>query len=140
MNLQITKYRFDNIQDYYLKWHDRIFGKDPYHHPAIVYLAHDEKNEFVGFYSGYYHDRRTFYIQKLAINPKLKGKGLGAKLAVQLWKDMKEKDSIRFLLGKVEPTNLPTLIIALKTGWRINGFSTTTTRKPLVRIIMDLGA
>lgn len=140
MLLQITKYQYGNINKYYLKWHDMVFGKDPYHSPMIVYLAHDENNEFVGFYSGFYHDRRSFYIQKLAINPDLKGQGLGAELAIQLWKHMKEKDGIRFLLGKVEPTNIPTLLIALKTGWMINGYGTTTSGKPLIRIIKDLGA
>lgn len=140
MYLQITKYQVTNIEKYYFEWHDKIFGQDPYHHPTIVYLAHDDKNEFVGFYSGYYHDRRTFYIQKLAINPKLKGQGLGVELALKIWKHMKEKGKVRYLLGQVETTNIPTLLIALKTGWAINGYLTDTNNTPYVRIILDLGA
>ena len=123
----------------YYHWHDEIFGKDINHRPAYVFFGHDENDNFIGFMSGYYHDRRTFYIQKIAINPELKSKKLATEFAIESWAYMKEQ-GVKYLLGQVEPANIPTMIVALKSGWVINGYFTDTNGKPFVRIIMDLGA
>jgi len=136
--ITVKKYHLHEIQDEYYQWHDLIFGKDPYHVPIVVYFGYDKNNNFIGFMSGYYHDKRTFYIQKIAINPEMKGKGLSAALSVYVLDTMKKED-VRYILGQIENTNIPMIIASVKAGCLINGYFTDTNGKQYIRIIKDLG-
>ncbi len=87
--------------------------------------------------SGYYHDRVSFYIQRIGINPELEGKYLARGYAVQVWKRMKEEKH-HYIMGIVENTNTPTLLIALRSGFKVHGFRVSTDGKQYVEIMKDL--
>jgi len=129
--VRIEKYTILELKEKYYKIHDEVFPKDKFHIPGTIYLVFDD--DYVGFVSGYFHDLRTFYIQRTA-----KSKDFSLKLARQVWQHMKG-EGIRFLLGQVETENKRAIITALRTGWTINGYFTNTNGKPFIRIIMDLG-
>ena len=132
------KYHVKDIEKEYFSLHDDVFGKDPFHYPNIVYIAKINA-QYIGFISGYWHDKKTFYIQKTAISKKLKGQGLSAEFAINAWQFLKEKEKIRYLLGQIETDNISPIITALKTGWKINGYFTDTIGKQYIRTILDLG-
>jgi len=123
-------------QEEYETIHNRIFSENKTHIPAIYYKVY-ENGEYKGFVSGYLHDLITFYIQRIGIVDLFKGKKQSEGLANAIWEHLK-KEGFKFLMGTVETNNIPTIIVALKTGFIINGFRVDTGGKQYVEIIKEL--
>jgi len=133
--MRFERFLYNECKDY-LEIHNEIFPEDPMHIPAIIYKGY-LKDKYLGFFSGYLHDRITFYIQKIGIPKELRNKKLSRDIVNEIWSYLKS-EGFRFLMGTVQNTNIPTLIVALKTGWIIHGYRTATDGKQYVEIIKGL--
>jgi len=135
--LRIEKYNYDQIAEQYPAIHNEVFDDvDPKHIPAIIYLGFEDE-KYIGFMSVYYHDAVTYYIQRIGIPKEIRGQ----RLAQQFFKDVMayvKEEGLRFMLGHVENTNISTILVALHTGWIINGVHTDTAGKTYVRILKEL--
>ncbi len=121
----------------YVEIHNEIFPEDPAHIPAIVYKAFTEDGEYFGFWSGYYHDSVTFYIQRIGIPERFRNGKLSKEIVNAIW-DYLKSEGFRFLMGTIETKNISPIIVALKTGWIINGYRTDTGGKQYIEIIRKL--
>lgn len=135
--LRIEKYNYDQIAEHYPAIHNQVFDKvDPKHVPAIIYLGF-EGEDYIGFMSVYYHDAVTYYVQRIGIPNSLRGKHLAHKFFIDVMAHVKN-EGIKYMLGHVENINTPTLLVALHSGWIINGVHTDTAGKTYIRILKEL--
>jgi len=121
----------------YVEIHNEIFPEDPAHIPAVVYKAHKEDGEYFGFWSGYLHDRATFYIQRIGIPERFRNGKLSKKIVTAIWDHLKG-EGFKFLMGTIEAKNIPPIIVALKTGWLIHGFRVSSDGTQHIEIIKEL--
>jgi len=144
--LRIEKYTYDEISKDYPALHNAIFNQpDPMHMPAVIYVVYKggaEDAHYIGFLSGYYHDAVTLYIQRAGMLPDSKSqhrfsRGYARAFFSEVMEHLKKEGHV-FLLAYIENTNVPALLVALHTGWIINGIHTDTAGKTYVRILKDL--
>lgn len=133
--MRFERFLYSECKDY-LKIHNEIFPEDPSHIPAIVYKSYTDDNKYLGFCSGYLHDRFTFYIQRIGIPEAYRNRKLSREIMKEIWAYLKS-EGFRFLMGTIETTNIPTIIVALKTGWLIYGYRTATDGKKYIEIIKN---
>ncbi|MDD4984633.1 MAG: hypothetical protein PHQ43_02415 [Dehalococcoidales bacterium] len=104
----------------YPQLHASVFGEGyPVNHPTLVVIVRDGGN-VVGFVSGIWTELGRFYVQRTGIPTMFRGE----RKSFDYWNAL--EDHLRSLgayclSGSVEAHNTPTLIVALKTGWLING-------------------
>ena len=134
MEVNKTIYTPDNAE--YVAIHDEIFPHDSKHIPAVYYKVFDD-GDYLGFVSGYLHDSITFYIQRLGLIGVFRNTGRAANIGNAIWEHIKN-EGFRFLMGVVETSNIPTIIVALKSGFIIHGFRVDTGGKKYVEIIKEL--
>lgn len=136
MTLKLIKEIITPENTEYREIHNQIFPSDDYHSTSVYYKCF-ENDEYKGFLSGYFHSLNTFYIQRIGIIELFKGTKQSERLANFIWDEIK-KEGIRFLMGTIETGNIPTIIVALKTGFIIHGFRVDTGGKQYVEIIKEL--
>jgi ribosomal protein S18 acetylase RimI-like enzyme len=131
-------YNYNQIPKEYQMMHEHIFNETaPLDIPSMVCIATTDDGEYLGFISGYLHNAVTLYVQKLGIRPDLKGKDLSVQCAQEAWQHFKSI-GLQFLMGIVENTNIPTLLVSLHSGWVINGFHTDLGGHQYIQILKDL--
>lgn len=134
--MRFKRFLYNECTDY-LEIHNEIFPEDPAHIPAVIYKVYTDDDKYFGFFSGYLHDRITFYIQRIGIPKVYRNKKLSRKIVNEIWAHLKS-EGFRALMGTVETKNIPTIIVALKTGWIIHGFRVDSSGKQYVEIIKSL--
>lgn len=134
--MKFERFLYNECKDYF-KIHNEIFPEDPSHIPAIVYKGYTDDGKYLGFCSGYLHDKITFYIQRIGIPKKYRNNKLSQKIMKKIWIYLKS-EGFRSLMGTIETTNTPAIIVALKTGWIIHGFRVDTSGKQYIEIIKKL--
>ena len=134
--MTFTRFTYAECPDYF-EIHNEIFPEDPAHIPAVIFKGYTDNDKYLGFCSGYLHDRFTFYIQRIGIPEAYRNRKLSREIMKEIWAYLKS-EGFRFLMGTIETTNTPTIIVALKTGWIIHGYRTTTDGKKYIEIIKKL--
>lgn len=139
MDLKIIKCRYEDVAGQYPEIHREVFGdKDPAHFPAVVYLVFEaDRDYYIGFFSGYYHDAHTLYIQRMGIPEKNHGKwpilGILGRITDHL-----RAEGHQFVMARVEASNRTALLLALRDRWQIHGVQADTMGKLYVQIIKTL--
>ena len=139
--MKIEKYPIQRVLNIFPKLYMKIFKAHDVNEkdlPPWIYVGFNDGSH-VGFMSAYYHNTETLYIQRVGIIKQLRGKGL----SLQLWNETlnyleTEEPSLRYILGTIENTNIKPLLVALHSGFMINGTQMSTDGKLYVRIIKDL--
>lgn len=134
--MKIKRFLYEDCKSWYHQLHNEIFDPDSLHIPAIVYVGFEDKN-YIGFMSGYLHDARTFYVQKTGIPERHRNHKLSKELLNEIWERIRQ-DGFTALLGLVQNINTPTLIMALKSGWRVYGYRVSVDGKQYVEILKEL--
>lgn len=136
--MDIKKYTFEELRGEYLKIYTQVFREfDSNHIPGSIYLGFRD-DVYMGFMAGYFHDKVTFYIQKIGISPELKGKHLAQGILEEVMQYLKTEEKVIFLFAQIETINIPAIITVLHTGWLVNGYFTDTAGVAYVRVIRDL--
>jgi len=119
-----------------------VFGAEPEFIPGQVLLIYTDARELAGYFSFYWHDRDTIYLQRLAMTDAkalfAQGVGLGLRKVLVdafdfLWVNVK----FRYLMAAVLNTNTAILMQTLRMGFLIHGIRVSTTGKVFVLLIMQ---
>lgn len=141
MEIELVKCRFDQIADKYPDLHAQVFEKaDPAHEPAVVFLvfrAQNGEQEYIGFFSGYYHDAVSLYIQRMGIPRSQRGKRNVLGILPAITRELAVQGH-KFLLAAIEAKNRPAIMLALRDGWDIHGVRTDTAGVLYVEMIKEL--
>ncbi|MFQ5769721.1 MAG: hypothetical protein ACE5HX_04240 [bacterium] len=121
----------------YPKLYQQVFGYwDSTHIPGMVIGLYNEKNELVGFLSGYAHTTEDFYIQAAGLLPGIRKKKEWEIIDLVIEYLEKTYDFKRFI-AFIYNTNIKTLIVVLKKGWIIFG-TRTDGKQLLVEVIKEV--
>ena len=138
--MKVTRYAWIEIADRYPAIFAKFFDNEklnPCDSPSVVVTGEDDSEGMVGFLAGYYHNRETLYVQRIGLDQSLRGKHLAMQFVpeVFLWAI---QNGIRYLMGVIENTNIPPLVVALKAGFKIIGTRMDTNGKLYVEVIKEI--
>ena len=138
--MKIIRYAWSEIADRYPAIFAKFFENEQYNEcdtPFQVVTGEDDGGELVGFLAGYWHNQETLYIQRIGLDQSLRGKHLAMQFVPEVFA-WAYQQGIRYLMGVVENTNIPALVVALKAGFRIIGTRMDTNGKLYVEIIKEI--
>lgn len=123
--MRFEMYSWKDIEDQYPQLYAEVFGHLPpiADAPAVCALGYENlegREQYCGFVSGFLHDKKTFYIKAVGLVPHLRSRAR----AYRFWMETAEffrEQGMHLLLGLVENTNTPALLVALKSGWKVCG-------------------